>query len=572
MSLARILPLPAVALLLAAVAGPAPAVDHAPFNARVGTQTFDPDYQFESPAKNKLVETMDQIELLGTSVAKFEMSDRVASTYGVSLSGINNLTDLFNSPSFQHAFSRRMNTYHVWVFPFTNASLANHWRNGYDGFNDYPYTSGSPNTEAKRDYEEIYNLVVAMRNDVDLAGKTIMLGHWEGDNALRNSSQDPNFNPGTTAIDSMKLWLRNRQRAIDDAKAATASSSVAVYHYAEVNLVLQTQWNPAYITVLRNVLSDSNVKVDLISYSCYDVSTVAAAVSDGDVLNFLNWSLNEINTQAADNLTGNFPAARDVYIGEIGAPLTTLNETQRVTRMRLIHQAALSWGTPYILYWQMYDNEGPTLGYWLIDNTNQKDDLYFEMQDYLGKANALKNLYRYWLDRNPTETEMNTFGGSYSTFSYSTALNTLLNSGAYTSAVSNAQYADLLALKIYGSTTHPMRATLLSQLGSQSRSAVLDNALNNAAFQAVLPNQDFAEYLHEKTWGVAAPNSVDVAATVTQLQSTPRATVWRQFLNAPRFAAAELEMLDINAIDAPQVEQKHFFIGLVTSVENWHIY
>jgi hypothetical protein len=560
------------ALLLTGIAPMALAVDHAPFNTRLATQTFVPSYQFEAPAKDKLRETVDRIQELGTTAIKFEMSSRTNTTYGLSLAGVNNLTQLFNHPTYQDAFARPFHTFALWIYPFTVNSLNNNWKDGYTGFGDYPYDPGDPDTEAKREYEEIYNLVVAMRNNASLSGKTLLLGHWEGDNALTNGGADP----GATAITGMREWLRNRQRAIDDAKAATPSSTVNVYHYVEVNNVLQTQFNPSLFTVLRNVLNDSNVKVDLVSYSCYDVSTVAAppTVPDATTLNFFNWSLNEINSQIADNLTGNYPGGRPVFIGEIGAPLTILTESQRVDRMRLLNQAAMSWGCPYIFYWQMYDNEQPNGDYWLITDTNTKAPIYFEMQDGITKAHTLKNLYRTWLNRNPTDAEMESFGGSYSSFSTSTALNTILNSPAYASAVSNTQYVDLIATQIYGDINHPIRATLLAQLGSQSRSDVLDNALNNAAFQARTTNANFARYLHEKTWGVASPLPANVAATETLLQSTPRATVWRQFLNAAEFHAAELDLISDNAVGSPAVLAKHFFDGLTfeSSVAEWLAY
>lgn len=572
----------------ALVTGQAFAADFAPFHSRVGTQTFDPAYQFESGTKDKLTETIDRIEAMGSDIVKFEMSDRVDSTYNISLSGINTLSDLYASPVYQDVFTRRFSTYSIWAFPLTIASLNNHWRDGYPGFADYPYDGSDPDTEAKREYQELYDFVVTLRNDGNLAGKTILIGHWEGDNALRNNSQDPNYDPGTTAINGMKEWYRNRQRAVDDAKAATASSNVQIYHYAEVNLVLQLQWNSAYKTVITDVIDDPAVQVDLVSYSCYDVSTnpPPPTIPDSNIVNWLNWSLNKIQTDAS--FTGNFPLSRKVFIGEYGMPRLRWNgsaweaffsEQQQADRAAVMMKAASNWGTPYIYYWQMFNNEssgsGPDVGYWLIDDNNVTQEVYYTHQEYIGKSHTMKNLYRTWLERNPTEAEMNAFGNAFDTYSVSSRLNTILDSSEYQTAISNADYASFLAGQLHGDANDPVRNVYLTWLGSMSRSAVLDAALNDTYFENNVTDADFAQYLHEKTWQQVSPNPGDVSATETQLGSTPRATVWRSFLDDPEFYMAEFAIQDDNEIGSVTVLEKVFFEGLnqqSTQVNDWYIY
>ena len=43
-------------------------------------------------------------------------------------------------------------------------------------------------------------------------------------------------------------------------------------------------------------------------------------------------------------------------------------------------KAALRWGCPFVLYWEMYNNEvkeGKQIGYWLIDDKNVKQPVYY---------------------------------------------------------------------------------------------------------------------------------------------------------------------------------------------------
>jgi hypothetical protein len=41
--------------------------------------------------------------------------------------------------------------------------------------------------------------------------------------------------------------------------------------------------------------------------------------------------------------------------------------------------AAIEWGCPFVLYWELYDNEGTTDkpgGFWLINEKNEKQPLW----------------------------------------------------------------------------------------------------------------------------------------------------------------------------------------------------
>ena len=46
---------------------------------------------------------------------------------------------------------------------------------------------------------------------------------------------------------------------------------------------------------------------------------------------------------------------------------------------RRVMRAGLEWGCPFVLYWEMYNNEvrdGRQRGFWLIDNEGRKQPVY----------------------------------------------------------------------------------------------------------------------------------------------------------------------------------------------------
>lgn len=545
------------------------AADYATFNTRVGTQTFAPAYQFESGTKNKLIETTDRIQELGSDIIKFEMSSRVNSTYGVSVSGISNLTQQFNSTSYQNVFGRPFQTFVVWMFPFTVNSLNNHWKDGY--------SSG----ESTSEYTEVYNLVVAMRNSPALAGKSILLGHWEGDNCLTNGTGG---DPGSTAIDGMKAWYKNRQQAVEAAKAATPSSTVQIYHYAEVNTVLQTQWNTGLFTVCKNVLNDPTVTIDLVSYSCWDTCTV---VPWND--SYMQYSLDHINGLV--HFTSAFPGAKKVFIGEQGLPRyhsdgsAWFTEAQQRDQSRALVRKCATWGCPYVLYWQMYNN-GVTgsvqHGFWMIDNTlpmGTKQLVWYDHQDFMGKSHTLKNMYRYWLLRNPDDTGFQSFAGAYDTFNASTQLNVVIDSTEYAGLLTNPQYLSFLfqkLLNVANAAADPDYAGYLAQLtGGTPRSTVLNNMLNSTRFKGLISDVEFANYLYLGTLKRASVDtgSAEFLATVSQLGTTPRATVWRNFLNTSEFFTKELDLRSLNQAGDDTVATKQFFrLSFPGAVSAWSLY
>ena len=99
-------------------------------------------------------------------------------------------------------------------------------------------TAGS---EQAQDYREVYDLTRYLLTNYDNSGREFFLGHWEGDGYL--SVNNWSTNPSPAVVTAMIAWLNNRQKAVDDARNATAHTNVNVYNYAEVNRVRDAMLN-----------------------------------------------------------------------------------------------------------------------------------------------------------------------------------------------------------------------------------------------------------------------------------------------------------------------------------------
>jgi hypothetical protein len=332
------------------------------FNYVIGTQTFSPLYHFTSDTP--LVETAKAIRAMGSNVVKFRMkrdyfvpprNDVPAATPSVQ-----SLTDLArDEPSFRALFDMPFAYYLVWTNPFHAGS----WKQGLSA------------KDRAAEYREMYDFARYLLRTYDGSGKTFYLGHWEGDWLLRGEGQT-NADIPPAAIPGMIDWLNNRQQAIDDAKRDTPYANVQIYHYTEVNLVqIGIDGRPCLTT---DVLPHTHV--DYVSYSSYDTKDDPRRLTAA--LNFI-----EAHLPPKPGISG-----KRVFIGEYGFPAAKFSPQQQDARSRQVMRVALQWGCPFVLYWEMYNNEllkdGRQKGSWLIDDRGAKQPVYETHARYYERAKA----------------------------------------------------------------------------------------------------------------------------------------------------------------------------------------
>jgi len=244
--------------------------------------------------------------------------------------------------------------------------------------------------------EEMYELVRYLLKTYSGTGKTFYLGHWEGDWMLRGSGNTKDEDKVTPAkIQHMIDWLNARQRAIDEAKRDTPHSGVEVYHYTEVNLVKLAMQGKK--TMTRDVLPQ--VTVDFVSYSCYDTQKSPEQLKTA--LDFI-----ESKLSPKPGIAG-----KRVFIGEYGFPIAPA-EQDRLARQ--VMRAGLEWGCPFVLYWEMYNNEidkstGAQRGFWLIDDKGVKQSVYFTHQKFYENARKFVAEFKTKNNRVPTAEEFSRY-------------------------------------------------------------------------------------------------------------------------------------------------------------------
>lgn len=320
------------------------------FNTIIGTQTIGPSYQFTD--KTKLIETAEAIMDMGPAVIKFALSKQFAKPNGniaVDNPNITSLVELVrDEPSHRKVMDMPFAYYVLWVHTFSSGG----WNRGYK------------HESLEKEYREIYDFTCYLLKAYNGSGKTFYLGHWEGDGWLRGSVATENDVKVTPeAVRSMVEWLNTRQRAVDDAKRDVQYKGVQVWHYTEVNHVwLAMEGRPALV---NKVLPETDV--DLVSYSSYDTERDPEKLKAA-----LNYIESQLKPKPA--ITG-----RRVFIGEYGFPGSRNSPEEQDALSRQVMRSALEWGCPFILYWEMYNNEvedGKQIGFWLIDDKGAKQPIY----------------------------------------------------------------------------------------------------------------------------------------------------------------------------------------------------
>jgi hypothetical protein len=193
-------------------------------------------------------------------------------------------------------------------------------------------------------------------------------------------------------VQGMIDWLNTRQRAIDDAKRDTPHQGVQVWHYTEVNHVkLAMDGRKA---VVNEVLPHTHV--DFVSYSSYDTAGDPELLKKA--LSFI-----ESELPAKPGFTG-----KRVFIGEFGFPSIRYKPEEQDLKSRHVLQAGMEWGCPFVLYWEMYNNEidkRGQVGFWLINDKGVKQPIYNTYQQFYQQARKYVGDYIRTNGKPPTMEE-----------------------------------------------------------------------------------------------------------------------------------------------------------------------
>lgn len=349
-----------------------------PFNYLLATQSIGPSYQLFTD-RTRLVESAEAIRDLGSNTIKLNIGRGALEGYRLPPNPkIRTLREMAeHEPSFRRVLDMPFSNYVFWAMPLTTSE--NCWLKGLS------------RVDREKEYREMYDLSCYLLKTYSGTGRMFLLGHWEGDWCLLGSS-DPAQTPTPQAIKGMTDWLNVRQQAVDDAKRDTPHKAVGVYSYTEINLIRKAMAGGT--TLINDVVPKTNV--DLVSFSSYDGLEQEKGL-DG-IGDKLKRALDYIESKLPPKKT-DFPGRR-VIVGEYGFPLKyTKTPEAQDANMRAVAAAALEWGAPFILFWEMYDNDAlegginPT-GFWMINNKGKKQPVYITHYRFLERARDYVDAYR----------------------------------------------------------------------------------------------------------------------------------------------------------------------------------
>ena len=357
-------------------------VEREPYNFILGTHAISGSYQLTN--SNSLLEQAQKVREMGSNILKVSLAKNATNIYGINEAVPSKTTlDLFsNNAVYKIACEMDFKYIFFWVHTLTNVD----WKNNMSTANQ------------KVIYDEMYNFATYILNKYDNSGKTFLIGNWEGD-WLLNANYDATATPSTTVLNNMTKWFQIRQKAIDDAKAASSSKDVFVYHYIEANLIEKgMNGQPC---VAQSVIP--NVDVDLISYSSYEaIKGKTYDRTKSDLTAIFNYLESKLKPKPS------LPFSRRVFIGEYGyqadasRPATLQEQFDESKEMMKI---SFELNIPFALHWQMYNNEYDDVTkvskqMSLINEQGVKTKLYYlhekfyqKMNDYLKEEKLKNNAY-----------------------------------------------------------------------------------------------------------------------------------------------------------------------------------
>jgi hypothetical protein len=336
-------------------AAPAPV----PLPERIGFSHVDPKYHFGD--KPVLIEGAERILGLGSRVIKLWLTPNAPEKYAANNTWpkCDSLVALAQAPSYKAVFAMPFKTFILETYPHGRPD--HYWRDG---------VSEAQRQQEVADFEALASHFLAAYKGT---GKTFVFQNWEGDWAAGKIG-DPGFAPAPAAVRGMIDWLNARQEGVDRARAKHPGAGCQVFHAAEVNLIgIALDGKPH--AIVDTVIPKT--RCDLYSYSAYDTAIPQKRFRQ---------ALEHYAARAPDSKTF---GAQNIYVGEYGIPENDFPPEKVRAVIRENTETALDFGCPYLVYWQLYDNEArrqpvktnsDCRGFWLIrpDGTKSGAWDYFE--------------------------------------------------------------------------------------------------------------------------------------------------------------------------------------------------
>lgn len=321
--------------------------------------------------KDFLNEGADRLLEMGTRVIKVwfyngEETPEVMYPYNSNWPKANTLVEGAKLPYWKELFNKPFTTYILQVMAMNKP--------------DYYWLEGMTTEDMRDEEEQFYELAKHFLTAYKETGKTFILAHHEGDWHLNGPEFTPNSGVKTPELHhkNMVKWLQARQNGVNRARQDVGMHGVKVYNAAEVVNVVKSM-KDGQANMVNAVIP--HVKLDLIAYSAWDSTVIGGIHPDDEVTQVLDY----IASQAQDS---DYFGNKNVFVSEFCMPENDSTIEQALKLSRNVVEKSLAWGSPYVVYWQLYCNEAqPNVsvpvksnsdvrGFWLIRPDGSRTEVY----------------------------------------------------------------------------------------------------------------------------------------------------------------------------------------------------
>jgi hypothetical protein len=283
---------------------------------------------------------------------------------------VNSLVEGAKLPYWKEFFNKPFNTYIMNVMEMVP-------------YEDYYWRENFTQEQEKEVERQFYELAKHFMTEYKGTKKTFILANHETDWHLEGELGNWDIEAPDHVYANAIKWFSARQRGVERARKEVGMNDVYVWHAGEVVHVVKSM-KEGQKNMVNMVLP--KVKLDLISYSCWD-STVIGGVHDKKDLKD---ALDYIASKAIDS---DYFGSKNVFISEFGIPENDFSSQDFQKCIKNTVETGLDWGCPYIVYWQLYCNEprpNVTLpdwnnknhrGFWLIRPDGSKTWAYDYFQE-----------------------------------------------------------------------------------------------------------------------------------------------------------------------------------------------
>ena len=342
------------------------------FNSRIGAQHFGPAYQFTD--EHWLLEGAKELLRLGSDVLKILLQGKDSGE----------VLEVMNQPYYKETLELGFNTYMFWIHP---------------EYSEFMIMDG---VEIDRN---VYDTTVAAANLLcdrfEQTEKTFLFGNWEGDWLYIGLGNVGSKAPDPENARKLIAGFRARQKAVETVRNSRLTGKpMKLGAYVEVNLPIMPK--DLGVPRLENEVLP-HITVDLVSISSYEALWPPR----------LTEALDYVEEMACFTDYFDDVYQKKVFIGEYCDMYDDgygLDFAERKKNLDICFASVLAWGAPFLLYWELYNNERGN-HFYLVDPHGRETYAYEAHKQVLIKINLANMLWHKLFGEQLPQPVLSRLGG-----------------------------------------------------------------------------------------------------------------------------------------------------------------